>query len=541
MRSGNNYKREYWSQMGYNGLEFGTEGPIIKGKKASYLFAYRYSFVDLLDLLGANVETTKYQDLNLKLNFPLNNSRLSIYGIGGKSYIEMFDSNDERKDWTYGGWGEDLSNGSDLGVLAAVYQHFLSNKTRVKIRLSTLGTKLTTRVDTFSLWNPEPHIWAGEKTTEIKYTAATQMNSKLNNRNNLSLGLQINKYRVSYADSSFQSGAYQTDTDVKKENLDLLQAFIQLKHKFSENIEAYTGIHSQYLLFNKSISVEPRLALRWDITNKWNINTGYGLHAQMQPKMMYFVQSRAANGALIYSNRDMDFSKSHHFVVGTNYRFNKNHRLKIESYYQHLFDIPVKESKPSYSILNHGAEYFVEREDSLVNQGTGTNMGIELTLERFLNNNFYFLITMSLYESTYEGYDGKTRNTAFNGNYAINALCGYELTIKKNNFLIMGLRGTYSGGRPYTPYNIQESVNQHLEVLDYENAYEMRKDDYFRLNLRIGFRRNARKFTMEYGMDIQYRTNYTNVFERRIDYITGEVRDYQEMGLYPMGTWRIQF
>ena len=61
----------------------------------------------------------------------------------------------------------------------------------------------------------------------------------------------------------------------------------------------------------------------------------------------------------------------------------------------------------------------LERTDSLVNNGTGENYGIEFTLERFLSNNFYFLITTSIYESNYKGYDGIKRNTAFNGNYAI--------------------------------------------------------------------------------------------------------------------------
>lgn len=541
MRTGNNETREHWLEFGYNGLEFGTEGPFSKKSNASYLISYRYSMVDIIDLLGAEVETTKYQDLTVKLNFPMKKGRLSLVGLGGKSYIEMFDSNDDRSDWTFDDWGEDLSNGSDIGSLALSYVHFFGTKTRIQTALSLYGSAVTTQIDTFYL---DPELignWAGEESSEVKASLTSHVHTKVNNKNILNYGIKVDRYFVSFEDSTINNGVFQVDTDVQNEQFNMYQVYAQFKHKFTNYIDLYSGINFQYLDLNNTYSIEPRLGFNWTINSKNSFKMGYGLHSQAQLRVIYFTQTQLDDGSYVYTNKNLDLTKSHQFVIGYDHLFTDNLRLKFETYYQYLYDIPVKPSQPEYSVLNFGAEYFIERVDSLTNDGTGENYGIELTLERFLEDNFYFLLTTSLYESKYRGYDGKKRNTAFNGNFAINVLGGYEIPLRKTNAFIIGLKTTYAGGRPYVPYDVEATIAQREEVLDWDLAYESRQEDYFRVNLRLGIRRNKPKFNVEIAMDLQYRTNYTSVYERRIDPLTGKIYKNYEMALYPMASYRIQF
>ena len=541
MRTGNNEQREYWAEFGYNGLEFGAEGPLSKKTNSSYLITYRYSLVDLIDLLGAEVETTKYQDLTFKLNFPMKKGRLSLWGIGGTSYIEMFDSNDKQKEWSFENWGEDLSNGSDIGAGAISYTHFFGTKSSLQTALSVYGSQVTTKIDTFSVWNPATSNWAGEKSSEVKTSLTSHFNSKLSNRNTINFGVKYDYYFVNLIDSIADYNGFRLDTDVK-EQFSLAQAYAQFKHKFTNDIELYTGLHGQYLDFNNTYSLEPRVGFNWNLNDRNSVKIGYGLHSQMQQRIIYFTQTKLDDGSSAYTNKNLDFSKSHQAIAGFDHLFSENLRLKIETYYQYLYDIPVKQSLPEYSVLNYGAEYFVDRIDSLTNDGTGKNYGIEFTLERFLNNNFYFLITTSLYESKYKGYNStKERNTAFNGNFAINALGGYEFPIRKYNSIMLGFRTTYAGGRPYVPYDVDETILRQEEILDWSRAYESRQENYFRANLRIAFKRNKPKFSVEMAMDLQYRTNYTSVYERRIDPLTGEIHYNYKMALYPMASYRIQF
>src|SRR5690606_40225300 len=61
---------------------------------------------------------------------------------------------------------------------------------------------------------------------------------------------------------------------------------------------------------------------------------------------------------------------------------------------------------PIFSAINTGSSFIPSDQDSLVNSGTGRNYGIELTLERFFNKGYYFLITSSIFDSQYAGSDG---------------------------------------------------------------------------------------------------------------------------------------
>jgi hypothetical protein len=214
-------------------------------------------------------------------------------------------------------------------------------------------------------------------------------------------------------------------------------------------------------------------------------------------------------------------------------------------YYQYLSDIPVKRSIPQYALSNQGHEFFIDRQyaDSLVNQGTGQNYGIECTFERFFRKNYYFLFSASAFNSTYNAYDYISRNSAFNVNYALNAAGGYELIMGRRKWGVMsfGLRVTWAGGSPYIPYDVNATVNSGEAAYDWNQAYSPRFPEYKRIAFRFGIRRNLPGYNIEFFLDLQYRTSFTNISLQRIDPKTGEIRNFFTMGFFPMGTWRIQF
>ncbi len=544
MRTGNTEKREYWAQMGFNGLEFGTEGPFLKKNGSSYLAAYRYSFVDILEQLGVNLdETAKYQDLSFKLNFPTKKAgTFSVVGIGGTSRIIIPDSDSDPEDWTFENHGEDVNTSSAVASLGISNLYFLNENTRIKTDLSFVGSDVDTKIDTLNLTYPEPFNWGGERSTEFKYTLSSALKKKLNAKNSISFGITGDYYDVEYSDSTYYEGFYHKDTD-SRDNFGLLRGYGQWEGRYRNGLTSYLGLNYQFLTLNGSSALEPRAGLMWEINPVHTLNFGFGMHSQMQPRVMYYVQSLNPEGKYILSNKDLDFSKSLHFVLGYNYLIAENLRLKAESFYQHLYNIPVSESIPEYSILNEGTQYFVDRQDSLLNNGTGKNYGLELTLEKFMSRNYYFLLTASLFQSKYEGYDGIERSTSFNSNYILNGVAGYELPFgkTKNRALILGLRLTWAGGQPYVPFNQAATIAEKQVVYDWDRAYQEKYDDYLRGSFRFGIRRNEKGFNMQFYIDLQYRANYTYVYLYRIDVVTGEIVKTYKMGLYPLGVWRIQF
>jgi len=546
MRHGNSDRREYWFEAGWNGLEFGTEGPFSKRSSSSYLIAYRYSLLELISYMGIHLNLVpRYQDLNMKFTFPTKKAgTFTITGMGGISNIDLFDSEKPQDRWMFPDYGEDLSNGSNLGVLGLTHQILLSPKTRLKNIIYLVGSLVHTQIDTFSNTVTAPVPWAAERSQEIKASWSSQLFHKFSASNSLETGIFLDYFWMSFADSMMWKGAFLVNTD-SKEEMGFARAYLQWKHSFSDRISMTSGIYGSWLTLNDSRALEPRIGFDWIISDRHSLNFGAGLYSQMQPRVIYFVLAHHPDGTVSQPNREMDFTRSWQVALGYNYLITRNLRFKIETYYQYLFNIPVKRSIPEYALLNEGHEFFINRQyaDSLINLGTGENYGVEFTFERFFKKNYYYLLTASLFNSTYRGYDQIKRSTAFNVNYVLNAVGGYEFVVGKRKWgvLSFGLRATLAGGNPYIPYDVDATVATGEPVPDWSQAYQSRFPAYKRIAFRFGIKRNMPGYNLEFLLDLQYRTSYTNIALQRINPTTGEIRYYFQMGFSPMGTWRIQF
>jgi hypothetical protein len=267
------------------------------------------------------------------------------------------------------------------------------------------------------------------------------------------------------------------------------------------------------VLYNNKSSLEPRIAMRFQLNNKSSVHAGYGKHSTMERIHNYFAKVELKDGSVIEPNRDLDLLKAHHLVVGYEKRFTENLMAKIEAYYQHLYDLPVENNdSSSYSTINEGIEY---RYVDLVNKGTGKNYGIEFTLERFFSNSYYFLINTSLFDSKYKTLEGITRNTEYNGNYLVNALCGKEFTNlgkKDNQVLSLNARVFYGGGMRIIPLLREEQGNLAVEsdknrYWDYGKAYEKKLDDIYYITISASYKWNKPKATHELFFSIENLTN----------------------------------
>jgi hypothetical protein len=248
-------------------------------------------------------------------------------------------------------------------------------------------------------------------------------------------------------------------------------------------------------------------------------------------------------------------------VVSYDYQIDRNLRLKVEGYYQQLYDVPNQkiegellnhpesyeyQRRAMVSMLNYGANFYTPQFDSLENRGTGKNYGVELTLEKFFSENYYFLTTVSLFESKYKTPYAPERNTAFNGNFVVNTLGGYEFKIGTNNALAVDLRGVWAGGKRRLKIDLQRSIAEGEAEYDYSSVFDEKYSDYLRLDIRISFKMNKLKYSQEWALDIQNFTDNNNVYYEEFNYNRKDPQQstvgyaYQQ-GLFPMMTYRITF
>jgi CarboxypepD_reg-like domain len=545
MRSGNNLKYEYITQVGMSGFELGAEGPIQKNK-SSFLINYRYSTLAMVDAMGFKVGINAipyFQDASFKITS--NNTKLgkfSLIGIGGYSYDNDFDSRRDTSELK-NGKGEDFTFGSGMGAVGLIHKLLINNKINIENIVSLSYTLSHISEDNLTRQFPEPSPYYRQKSDEKGINFSTNARFKPDPRNVFQAGISLQMLRFQFTDSIKSGNEFMVNLN-QSGDYNLLKSFFQWQHKFTDNLLFYSGLHFMLFTFNNKSSTEPRFGLKWSFSPRHSLNIGFGLHSQLVPRMFYVVESETSPGEYDEMNKKLGFSKSFHSVLGYNFLISRNLRLKIETYYQYLFRIPVKEGDPVYSILNFGASFFDKLPiiDSLVNKGTGKNFGIELTLEKFLDKGYYALFTGSLYESKYKGFDGIERNTAFNGNFILNALAGKEFRIGKRNYLSLNLKVTWAGSLRYVPFDIRQITSDYyIQVFDWDNAYHYRRKDYFRLNGRLGYKLIMKKFSAELAVDLMNMTNHRDIFTEHFNSTTGKIEYSYQFPFIPIGFLRFQF
>ncbi len=562
MRNGNNEKHEFLGQVGFNGFEAGAEGPINRKTGASYLLNARYSTLEFMDKMGADLGTgtgiPMYKDFAMKINLP--NTKLgnfSIFALGGISDIEIWDS---RKDTTketvdfYGGEGYDLTNGSDMATGGITNTYFWNSKTYTKLTLAASYHNFVTTVDSLTPGFTSKTAIYNNDFIETSLTASFLINHKINSRSFVKAGIFVKKLGFDLKEKIWfnEDNGLRTVSDFNGSSW-LYQPYAQMQYKFTEELILNAGVHAMYYDLNKDYSIEPRAGVRWNFSPAHTLSLGYGLHSQLNSISIYFRQTRMADGTFQRLNENLDMPKSQHLVLGYDWNIHSNLRLKAEAYYQWIHHAGINGGqRDEYSILNQGANFGYSTPDTINASGKGTNYGIELTLEHFLNRGLYFLVTTSLFESKYTGSDDIERNTAFNGNYVVNILIGKEFeldpkssTKKARTTLGFDLKTTYAGGQRYTPSTVVADpvTGGTTYMLKYDNtkAFSLQYDDYSRTDLKLTYRRNGKKITQEFALDIQNIFNQKNIYAEKLNKKTGEKSFTYQTGLLIIPQYRIIF
>ncbi len=540
LRQGNNETREYAFQAGLLGLAFAAEGPFSKDSKASYLVNYRYSTVDLFDKIGVEViaenEAVTFQDFSFKFNVPTKNlGTFSLWGVGGASDYR-YKADPEDGDY----FDEESQNRMAAFGLSNVY--YFNENTYLKSILSYSSLKNRYLEDSLS-----QRIDTDETFKHNALRASILLNQKLNARNTLKSGIIFNQlgYDLTSKDRNLSTNELITEVDTDG-STQLMQVYSQWQHRLKENFTVNAGLHISYFTLNGNASVEPRGSFRWQFKQNQAFTGGFGLHSRLEPISLYLAQDKLEDGSAVQPNKSLNMTKAAHYVIGYERNLKPDLKLKTEIYYQDLFNVPIR---PDFvtapweriaSALNSRDGYTT---DTLVNNGTGRNYGIELTLEKYFTNNYYFLITGSIFESKYTGADNIERNTRFNSNHVANLIVGKEFKVGKagNNTLGLNARVIWSGGQRTIPINLEASIAENRTVYDWDRPFEEQLPNYFRMDIGLRYRKNKPKHSSIIALNVQNFTARYNVLDQYFSRSTGTIKTEEQLGLFPNISYRIEF
>lgn len=562
LRNGNAQKHEFIGQFGFLGTEALAEGPLLKDKGASYLINYRYSTLALFGALKIPIGTNsipQYQDFFAKINIPTaKGGNISFFAMGGKSSVDIVIS--EQKDTSeidlYGENDRDQYFRTQMAVSGISYIQPFSDKIFLKTTTALTHEQQKTHHDyiyrktdslgMFQLDSLTPLLDFKFNTNKIAHH--TFVDFKASAKNLFKIGFTSDFLFFNMIDSvkaiPFQNWTLRWNYTT---NAVLLQPYAQFKHRFTETFSLSIGLHSTYFTLNNTASwLEPRAGIKWQVNEKQIFTAAVGVHSQTQPYYTYFYQQYDTAGNAVLNNKNMGLSKSNHYIAGYEIYFGKNFRLKTEAYYQYLYNIPVEITPNAFSLINQGSGFSRFFPNKLINNGTANNYGAEITLEKFFSNNFFVLLTGSLFESKYKGSDGIERNTDFNGNYAANILIGKEFIFKNKNRLGFGTKATTAGGRRFGLVDTLLS-NIQKEIVYQDSLYNnFQFEPYFRLDFKINYIINRRKVLHEFALDLVNITNHKNILSLTYAPVPGNAnatpfRKNYQLGFLPLFYYRIQF
>jgi len=175
--------------------------------------------------------------------------------------------------------------------------------------------------------------------------------------------------------------------------------------------------------------------------------------------------------------------------------------------------------------------------------GTGENYGIDLTLERFMKNGFYYLATASLFQSKYQGGDGIMRDARYNKQFVFNALAGKEWKVGKNdkNLISANARFTAMGGDRISPVDEAASMAAGEMVYDETRAFSNQKPDNFHLHFGMFYRKNRLKHASIWSVQLINVVGSKEFYGYKYNLKTDQVEKDEEMIVLPQISYKIEY
>jgi hypothetical protein len=257
----------------------------------------------------------------------------------------------------------------------------------------------------------------------------------------------------------------------------------------------------------------------------------------MEPLRVYFYKDPVN---YTYPNKTLGLTKAHHLITSYDLSLGQQMRLKIEPYYQYLYDVPVIKDS-TFSMLNFEQDFHFN--DALVNEGKGRNMGIDLTLEKYFDGSSYYLLTASLFRSTYETGNGEIYPTKYDKGYVVNFLAGKDLLLqrKKNHTLSFNGRITISGGNKVTPLDEDLSLQSKTALYDWSKPYANQLPVDFFLDASFSWRRDYKKVAGIFTIEVKNLLGNPSDYRHTYNYTTQSIEQQSVVVVMPNISYRIEF
>lgn len=543
-KKGNSQQHEMTFQIGSLGVDFGSEGPLSKKSNASYVVNYRYATVGLGRI--GNPSSPTYQDFSFNIDVPLAKSKakLQFFGIAGTSdrtRAALQDSAD---------WKESLDRttlylASTTVTVGGVYKKYIGEKSVFKATVVGSYSKQSDNKDylrdDFSIINQKINEYAS-----VPITGALSFKHKFGPRHSNITG-------VSYNTTAHDWRAEKYSFDQNRQIIlmdgsgrsNLLQAYTQSKFSLTEKFDILAGVHFLHYDVTNQETIEPRISFNYQLNSKHSFSLSSGMHSQVENYATYLYEQTNSMGETVFPNQNLGLAKAIHYIIGYKGKVFTNHRLRIEAYYQQLYNVPVDSF--TFSTIN-----LEELSDlrALTNAGSGQNYGIDIGFERYTDNGLYYIFNSSFWRSYYTAGDGIQRSSAYDNKYNLRFIIGKEYKLKASTtkkgvdrFRAFSWNESFNvlGGQVYTPLDFVNSKLEQETIYDESLAYTQTGATLLFLDFNFSYTINKKQRKSVWAIQIKNLLNNGNALYREYDTVLDKEVVVKSTSFFPNIYYRLEF
>jgi len=205
-------------------------------------------------------------------------------------------------------------------------------------------------------------------------------------------------------------------------------------------------------------------------------------------------------------NRDngITYIENTHYVAGLRYATKFNATFSLEGFLKNYRDYPFL-TREGLSLANLGGDFGLVGTAPLTSTSTGQTSGLEFLYQQKLTKGFFGIVSYTFVSSRFSDASGDLAPSAWDSRNIVNVTFGKKF---KRNWQV-GLKFRYSGGLPYTPYNVEASalrsnwdqINQ--GIFDYSQLNTQRLKPFHGLDIRVDKEYFFNKWSLTLYIDIE--------------------------------------
>jgi hypothetical protein len=498
--------------LGSSDIALTFDGPL--GKKADFIFSARKSYLQFLFTALKLPILPEYNDFQYKVNLNVNDkNKVTFIGLGAIDLFQLYQKvNDKVTDSSQREYNSFILNNLPIQnqwnyTVGVNWVHYSKNSYQNIVVSRNMLNNTSTRYKNL-IETPE-NLLLNYKSFEAENKFRFEHTYTKNGwRLNSGFGYEYARYfNSTYNNITVQGFPVEIDFE---SNLFLskMALFGQLsKGFFNERLNLSFGLRTDFSNYSKSLmnpmnQLSPSFSLNYRLNEQWAINGNVSRYHQLPSYTI--LGYRDANGTLVNKGNDLKYISADHFVLGTEYLSKFNARFTLEGFFKNYQNYPFS-LKDSLSLANVGSDFGVVGNEAVKSISEGRTYGFEFLYQQKMFKGSYAILAYTFVNSEFKDKNGRYVPTSWDSKHIV-SFTGGKIFKKGWQF---GFRWLYSGGSPYTPYDIPtSSLKQNWDInglglLDYNQLNTEREAAFHQLNVRVDKKIFLEKFSMNFYLDIQ--------------------------------------